>query len=228
MKNRYIFIVLLFCLGCGKKTEEPNVIQPAQAKLISPLQNEICTSGTVTSATTSKIKFLWEAASNADGYTVNITYLQDGSSVIYSTAQTSLEVVLQRAKPYMWSVKSLSGNANTFSVSDSWKFYVAGEGATSYAPYPAEASYPKDGDLITALGGKTSISWQTTDVDSDMLTYSIYLGETSSPALYKADIKQNYLNDILVTSKKTYFWKVVTADKDGNKSESTLFQFKVN
>jgi hypothetical protein len=36
------------------------------------------------------------------------------------------------------------------------------------------------------------------------------------------------LNNVSVTSKNTYYWKIVTKDSQGNSSDSDIFVFKVN
>jgi hypothetical protein len=122
----------------------------------------------------------------------------------------------------------MSSKISTTALSDTWKFYNAGEAVTSYAPFPADMVTPKMAQRITPVAGKISLDWTGSDVDSDIANYDIYLGTTATPTLLKANQVDSALPDVTVTAGTTYYWKVITRDSKGNTSDSGVFIFYTN
>jgi hypothetical protein len=135
---------------------------------------------------------------------------------------------LKRNKPYSWFVKSGSSLTTATAQSDTWKFYNSGPAAVNYAPFPADLIAPALAQSITAVGGKIAISWAGNDVDNDIESYDVYLSDTTTPTLLASGVTTNSLNDVVVVSGKQYYWKIITNDKKGNKSESGVNYFKIN
>lgn len=223
-KGLFLFLIIL-TTSCGKKDKAP---APGKATLIFPEQNAACTSGTVISDTQSSIVFSWNTSTNTDNYQVNIKNLltQDVVTQVINTNQ--LKVTLKRNTPYSWSVKSISGKSKDTTQSDTWKFYNAGPGSTSYPPFPAAITSPVFGADVSATGGKINIKWTGADPDSDITGYDVYFGNNANPPVLKSNVTEMSLNDISVTSGTVYYWKIVTHDSQGNTSDSGIFQFRVN
>ena len=135
-------IVLLFggliLLLSSCTQEDPIPIEPGVASLISPANNETCLDGTSLNDTQSNVSFSWSAASDALSYEVIISNLLTQSSQTYTAPSNQTTIALTKAEPYSWIVKSIGEDGSTPSESEQWKFYLAGDAVTNYAPFPTE------------------------------------------------------------------------------------------
>lgn len=231
MKRNLIYICLIFLsMACGgkKKTGSPTATAPGKAILVSPAQNEACTSGVAVSATESAVQFSWVASSNTESYEFTIKNLLTNVSTSKTVTTNNTTATLLKDTPYSWFVVSKSSKTSTTTPSDTWKFYNAGDGKTNYAPFPAEIISPTNNQAISASGGKITLDWNGTDTDNDIVNYDVYLGTTNSPALLQANVSTSILSNVSVNSATTYYWRVVTRDSKGNTSDSGLYRFSVN
>ncbi len=224
-KHLLLCLLCLVVISCKKPKK---IDPPTKATLSLPSNNEACTSGTIVSPTLSSIVFKWTASQNAESYELSIKNLETGVTTTQTTTAVELPVTLARNTPYSWSVKAMSSKISTTALSDTWKFYNAGEAVTSYAPFPADMVTPKMAQRITPVAGKISLDWTGSDVDSDIANYDIYLGTTATPTLLKANQVDSALPDVTVTAGTTYYWKVITRDSKGNTSDSGVFIFYTN
>lgn len=222
-----LFSIFIFT-GCGKSGSSPAAPDLAKLALISPAQNEICTQGAIISTTQSTVTLKWAAAANSNSYDVNIKNLGDLTTISQTTTNTQVDVILNRNTPYSWSVTSKSSASTSSSQSDVWKFYNSGVAITSYAPFPADISSPLMGQAVTAINGKITLSWTGSDVDNDIVSYDVYLGNLPIPDLLQSNINQTSLNNVSISAGKTYYWKVVTKDSKGNLSDSGVYRFTTN
>ena len=236
MKRILIAILVISTVACKKgKTSSPEekptppASAPVQAILVAPASNAPCTEGQVVSATVSTVQFSWNAAAHTESYEVYVKNLLTNTTSTHSTTATQLSVSLNRGTPYSWYVVSKSGKIATTAQSNTWKFYNAGEGTVSYAPYPADQLVPLTGTSVTAVNGKISLSWVGEDADNDITAYDVYLGTAATNMLkIKEGVTTSVANDIAVSSGSTYYWKVNTKDSKGNTSSTEVHNFKVN
>jgi hypothetical protein len=231
MKSRLLITVLFLIAtaGCGKKsspTPPAPDLTPGKAVLTLPKQNEACTSGTIISATQSSVLFTWGTSNNADSYDLNLKNLLTGATTSQTTSTTQLQITLFRNTPYSWYIVSKSSKSATTVQSDTWKFYHAGAGTVSYAPYPADVVAPAIGQNVAA--GTVNLSWKGSSVSGNITGYDVYFGTSTSPAVLKSNVIDNFYNNVSVLSGLQYYWRIVTKDANGNTSDSGLFQFKVN
>lgn len=228
-KRLILFISIWFLLACSDKNKEasPDAPAPVKTSLLFPLQNEACTSGTVVSETKSSLVFRWNTAENTDSYEVVLKNLATQAESKIVVKETQAEVTLDRNTPYSWQVISKSSKSNKIAQSDVWKFYNAGPGISSYAPFPAEIVSPTFAQEISASNGKITLRWNGSDVDNDIVGYTIYFGKSQTPPLFINDLLENTLT-VDVTSNTTYYWKIITKDRQANSSDSRVYQFKVN
>jgi hypothetical protein len=228
MKKRLLVISMAFILiGCGGKKNNPTPPGPSKATLSSPAQNAVCTNGTVLTDSTSSISFKWSTPANTDSYELYIKNLLTGVMTTQSTNATQLSVILSRNTPYSWYVISKSSQSNTTAQTDAWKFYNAGKGAVTYAPFPAEITSPTYGQNVTPTAGKLTVTWIGSSVNpGTIVNYDVYLGTAKTPPLLKGAVTNSSLI-VDVTPVTAYYWKVITRDFAGNTSDSGVFQFKV-
>lgn len=230
---RYLLVLILLCTigwSCEKSSSPEPVKNPAKAMLLFPAQNEACTTGTIISNTQSTIEFKWNKSENTDSYDLVLKNLETGTSTTHPAAAASsqLTVTLLRNTPYSWYIISKSASGGTSAQSEVWKFYNAGPASVFYAPFPADGMVPLMGASVTATGGKITLDWNGSDADNDIVSYYVYLGTTTAPALLSGNLANSILADVSVTSNTTYYWKVVTKDSKGNTSDSGMYQFRVN
>ena len=221
----FALLSMIILTGCGGHKGNTPAPAPGKAALLAPAQNEVCTQGTVISASQSTVTLKWAAAANATGYEIKIKNLEDGTTISQTTGNTQFDATLKRNTPYSWSVTSKAANNNTTTPSDIWKFYNSGPAVVNYAPFPAEILAPAMNQTITISNGKVTLSWNSSDVDNDIVNYDVYLGDSSSPALLQGKVLESTLKDVSVSVGKTYYWKVITRDSKGNTSDSGIYQF---
>lgn len=228
MKSKIIILgAALLMAGCSKHNQPAPILPPAAASLSAPAQNAVCESGQVISESQSSITFQWSASNNTDSYQLNIKNLLTGATSSQTTSNTQLTVTLQRNTPYSWNVVSESTRTTTTAQSDTWKFYVAGVGAITYAPFPADLITPGFGEVVTAANDTVSLTWSGSSVDKDIVGYDIYFGTATNPPLFKSGVTDTVLTVGSVASDTTYFWKVTTKDSVGNSTDSEVSEFIV-
>ncbi|SDH19063.1 hypothetical protein [Mucilaginibacter gossypii] len=226
-KDFSILALLLILCACGGKKNNEIVPSPSVVKLNAPAQNTICLTGAVVSPTLSSVTFQWNASANTNSYDLVIQNLVTLAVTTNNTTETQLTLNLLRGAPFSWHVVSKSTSTSATAESDQWKFYNSGPGIVTYAPFPAEIISPAYGTTITSNSGKIDLTWKGSSPGNLDLTYDVYLGTSSNPALLKKDITAISLNDVAVTAGTTYYWKITTKDAAGNKSESVVYTFKV-
>ena len=196
------------------------------ASLIFPENNKECTMGTVNSDTEATISFDWTKANNATKYTLFLKNLESNVVTNHSASTDKLDLKIKRATPYSWYVVSESGLTTNTATSETFKFYLSGNGIVNYAPFPAELVSPSNDSSIT--GSTITLQWTGNDVDNDIKDYDVYLDKNTNPTTKVATVTTNKLENQTVTSASTYYWKIVTRDEIGNTSTSQTFNFKVN
>ena len=215
-------------LSCGGgSSDEPKpepVPDPIGAVLLQPANKEVCFDGKVISATFSEVTFSWDPSEFTDKYELVVTDLNNQSVKTYPASATSTTVSLERGIPYAWKVISRANNTNATGTSELWQFYLAGEGITTYAPFPATLESPVSGSRINAPS--VNVEWSGNDPDSAQLNYHLYLDTTDGKTTMVADTgtSNSYqVNDL--SSGTTYYWSVITLDEQGNSSRSPVFEF---
>lgn len=228
----YSLIVLMFlsCSSEGSDDSGPDVPTPKNpeaAVLVYPEQNSECTTGTNVTVTNSTVEFEWNVSKNTDSYELNLKNLELGSTTTHTASSNKISIELLKGTPYSWFIVSKSNSVTNTAKSQTWKFYNAGDGSVSYAPFPAEAVSPINNENI-ATTDKVTLDWNGSDVDNDIATYDVYFGTGTAPSSIKTDHTESSLADVAVSSATTYYWYIITKDDQGNTSQSETFKFNVN
>lgn len=217
------FLIVLITLSCG---DEP-IPEPDAVVLSSPANNSACLKGSSETGTIATVTFTWNEAANADSYVLEIKNLQTEQTTSYTTTALTYSATLSIGTHYSWSVTSVNTTGRT--TGSVWKFYLAGVAASNYAPFPAELTAPASGAIINAneaASVQVSFSWKGSDVDNDIASYAFYLDNADATTQVIASQTENTTTQTL-QSGKNYFWKVVTTDKVGNKSNSMISSFQI-
>lgn len=225
---RYVLALFtsVFLLSCGGGDPIPD---PGQSDLEAPRNASTCEAGTNTTATQSTVAFSWKRASDTDSYDLKITNLNTSEVTIKTgITTTSTTTILTRGIPYSWSITS-KNKGTTSTVSDTWKFYLAGVGVTNYAPFPASAISPLPGTTVTPTNGKVTLSWDTSDVDGGSLTHTLYFDTVDgkqTPPVANTNLTVK-TKEVTVAANTIYYWRVATSDGT-NTATSVVYSFKTN
>jgi hypothetical protein len=211
--------------GGGTTPPPPTVVaEPGKAALLEPANNKTCEQ--VNSS--GEVVFSWQASTDTDSYDLKIVNLNtNGVTNRNNLTATNKGVPLLKGVPYSWQITSKnSGTKITFS--DTWKFYLAGDGIANYAPFPATADTPVPGSTVVPVDGKITISWTGSDPDDDDLTYTLYVDTVDGlqdPAAELQNLSAASA-EIAVESDTVYYWRVVTSD-GVNTSSSIVYSFRI-
>lgn len=207
----------------------PQVPTPGKSSLSAPENNEVCYEGEEVDDRNSEVTFSWDASSDTDSYDLVINNQETSQSQTESgITSTSKAVTLATNVSYSWKVVSKANDTSDTTESDTWQFYLAGDGQENYAPFPATILSPTSGAALDSNNGSITLSWEGNDPDEgDSLTYTIYLDEVDGlQDPIEEDSSETEL-EVSVESGTTYYWRVKTSD--GKSSSFTLvYSFIVN
>lgn len=224
---RYIAITVLaiLCSMCKKK-DPPQ--PPGSATLVFPENNSECTTGTDSGPNTSMVEFRWQAAPNTDTYELRATDVATNTTQTISTTSLSARLPLQKGALYTWLVSTKNAAVLQETTSQTWRFYNAGF-ETSYAPFPAEIIAPGLGESVfKSINNEVALRWSGSDIDGDIEGYELYFSTEKPPTSLVATITTgSTTRNVSVESDQVYYWKVLTFDREGNTSDSGVFEFKV-
>ena len=215
--------------GGGGGPVDPPPSPPGKATLVAPANNKTCETGTSVSDTQSTVAFNWNASASTNTYDVRITNLNTSTATNKNgVASTSTTATLDKGVPYSWKVTSKNTQTTTTTGSDTWKFYLAGDGVVNYAPFPAELKTPASGSTVALSDGKATFTWEGTDPDSaDTLSYTVYVDTTDgkqTPTTALSNLSAQTA-DVELEAATTYYWRVKTSDGT-NASYSIVYSFK--
>ena len=237
----FSFLFTLTLISCGGGGDDGggsgggggggNVINPpGKSTLTAPANNKTCETGTSVSDTQSEVTFTWGASADTNTYDLRITNLNTSVAINKTgVSTTTTKSTLDKGVPYSWNITSKSTASTTTTASDTWKFYLAGEGIINYTPFPADLKTPRSGSTITRDGdGKVAFTWDGSDPDTgDTLKYTLYVDTTGgkkTPPAAQTDLTEKTAS-IALEAATTYYWRVKTSDGT-NWSYSIVYSFK--
>lgn len=202
----------------------PNSAPSSVSQLVFPSSDLLCIDNSVA--------FQWGAATDADGdaitYKLVVGTDRPLTQIIEqrTVSQTTVTISLQTGTAYYWRVTAMDNQGAESDPSSTFAFYTEGDGVSNYAPFTAALNAPDNEGTVTA--GTVNLSWTGGDTDpADTLSYELFFGETTDPALLQADLTQENF-DATATAGTTYYWKVDTIDDHGVKTIGQIWSFSVN
>jgi len=223
-----IGILILQLIGCAK---EPVPVDPGVAILLSPANDQTCLDGSSINDTQSNVDFSWSAATDALSYEVVVTNLLAQSTQTFTSSTNQTTIALTKAEPYSWIVRSIGEEGSIPTESTQWKFYLAGNATVNYAPFPAELISPRSGANVTPdINNLIKLNWTASDVDQDLIRFEVYLDQTDATTLNNEIeyASQETIVEVEVENNKTYYWKIIAIDANGNQSSSGVYAFRTN
>jgi len=215
-------IFLLFSLWSCKPDPIP---EPIAAQLLAPVNLDNCSTADKINNNESQVSFLWSTALHTDDYELVIRNQSTGILIRKTTLLTSLNQILQRGSSYSWWVISRSEASDITSKSEVRYFYLEGETEQKHAPFPAALEFPEENAVVSLSNNTITFEWEGSDLDNDIAHYDLYVGtEEETISVVAENITQRESEQQLVSG-TTYFWQVITVDREGNSSESLIREF---
>ena len=199
------------------------IAAPGKASLTLPQNNKPC-------ETSPSVIFTWSQGSDTETFDLSITN-SDTNQVTNRAGltTTTATVPLTRGHRYAWKITSKNKGTET-STSDTYKFYLAGDGEENAAPFSAEAVYPQLGSSVTPSENSTvTLEWEAADPDSDTLTYTLHIDTVDGrqeAAEENTGLTTN-TKEVAVESDTIYYWSVTTSDGSISVT-SDVFSFRVD
>ena len=205
------------------------IAAPGKASLTLPENNKPCETGEVSGATASVI-FTWSSGEDTESFDLAITN-SDTNQITNRTnlTATTATVPLTRGHRYAWKITSKNKGTET-TASDTYKFYLAGDGEENAAPFSAEAIAPQPGSSVTPSENNTVIlEWEAADPDNDTLTYTLHIDTVDGrqEATQENTGLTTNTKEVAVESGTIYYWSVTTSDGSISVT-SDVFSFRVN
>jgi len=218
--------------GGGTPTPTPTptpIAAPGKASLTFPENNKPCETGEVSGSTASVI-FTWSQGSDTESFDLSITN-SDTNQVTNRAGltTTTATVPLTRGHRYAWKITSKNKGTET-TASDTYKFYLAGDGEENAAPFSAEAVYPQPGSSVTKSENNTvTLEWEAADPDNDTLTYTLLIDTVDGrqEATEENTGLTTNTKEVAVESDTIYYWSVTTSDGSISVT-SDVFSFRVD
>ena len=212
--------------GGGTPTPTPTptpIAAPGKASLTLPENNKPC-------ETAASVIFTWSQGSDTETFDLSITN-SDTNQVTNRAGltTTTATVPLTRGHRYAWKIISKNKGTET-TTSDTYKFYLAGDGEENAAPFSAEAVYPQPGSSVTPSEDNTvTLEWEAADPDNDTLTYTLHIDtiDGRQEATEESTGLTTNTKEVAVESGTIYYWSVTTSDGSISVT-SDVFSFKVN
>jgi hypothetical protein len=224
MKRIMLLSVFYVLIACSK--DEPR--NPAPAKLIFPLEDSECTTGQNMNQNTRLINFQWEAAANAQRYSLQVINLNTNAAQMVSTNENAVQLPLVKGVPYSWSVVSENTMVTETARSEVWRFFNAGS-LTTRAPFPTKILGPLSGvSVVKDMNNEVTLTWQGADVDNDIELYEVYFSDFNPPLIVTGTTSATSQEfKVTVVSNTIYYWSVKTIDQAGNSASSGVYSFRV-
>jgi len=205
------------------------IAAPGKASLTLPENNKPCETGEVSGSTASVI-FTWSTGEDTETFDLAITN-SDTNQVTNRTnlTATTATVPLTRGHRYAWKITSKNKGTQT-TASDTYKFYLAGDGEENAAPFSAEAIAPQPGSSVTQSENNTvTLEWEAADPDNDTLTYTLLIDtiDGRQEATEENTGLTTNTKEVAVDSGTIYYWSVTTSDGSISVT-SDVFSFRVD
>ncbi|MEN8764774.1 MAG: hypothetical protein ACN4EF_02990 [Wenyingzhuangia sp.] len=230
MKNIFAILILSILVSCASDSNEG--IETGQEKenqspsipvIVYPLNNTLCINNNV--------MFEWEPSTdpeqNSVKYKLEVAENNSFSPLIISRFlfKSSKLIQLPKGKRLFWRIKAVDNRGAESLYSEVAQFLIENESVVNHAPLAPSLEFPKKGSEIVGLS--TTLAWQSSDPDDDLVTYDVYLDD-KNPPITRVSENQTLKNfEVLdLMAQTTYYFRVDVKDIYGNNTIGEVWRFK--
>ena len=220
--KKFILLIIFISFQCSKD----KILEPDSVFLISPNNQDNCSSSTILDESKSQVDFNWTEGLNADQYEIIVENQSNNLQTKKTSLENNISIILERGINYSWWVISRSNKSSITATSLIWQFYLEGPSILEHIPFSAVLLDPEnEEEIILNDQNKYILKWSGNDLDDDIDYYSLYLGNSISEVnIFENNIKNQQI-ELNLLKQKTYYWKILTVDSKGNASSSQIFSF---
>jgi len=220
--KRFILLIIFILFQCSKD----EILDPDPVFLISPTNQNNCSSSTIIDESSSQVDFIWTEGLNTDQYEIVVENQSNKLQTIKTSLENNTSIILERGINYSWWVISKSNKSSITAKSLTWQFYLEGPSIIEHIPFSAVLLAPQNEEEINLNNeNKYLLKWSGNDLDDDIDFYSLYLGNSIAVMEILENNIKNQEIELELLKEKTYYWKILTIDLNGNNSSSQTYSF---
>jgi len=220
--KRFSLLIIFILFQCSKD----KILEPNSVFLISPTNQDNCSSSTILDESKSQVDFSWSDSLNTDQYEIIVENQSNNLQKKKTSLKNNISLILDRGINYSWWVISRSNKSLIAAKSLTWQFYLEGPSILEHIPFSAVLLTPENQEEINLNDqNKYILKWSGNDLDDDIDYYSLYLGNSTSEVNIIENNIKNQQIEIELLKQKTYYWKILTIDLKGNNSSSQIYSF---
>ncbi|MDP8268427.1 MAG: SUMF1/EgtB/PvdO family nonheme iron enzyme [Candidatus Tenebribacter davisii] len=150
-----------------------------------------------------------------------------------------IQNIEQGSQSFVWdSYSDYPDNAGQFKIVMSWvdpeggmpglKFeseYFLVDNSTVLNQPPLPPTNPNPSNNSNGISTNTSLSWECTDPENDPLTYDVYFGTSSNPAIVNTGQSGITYDPGTLEEETTYYWKIIAHDNHSNSTIGDIWTF---
>ena len=163
------------------------------------------------------------SASDPENDSLTFELILNGNILGSNVSRPYLASGLSRGTDYTWQIRA--NDTHEWADGPVWHFTIA-YGAVSNTPPSISLTFPPNKSYVNSNSSALKLEWSGLDVDSDNLTYTLYLDLNNATTVITTTNSSNHTVFGLVT-KTVYYWKVVASDGKSS-SSSPIWNFTFN
>ena len=220
--KRFIVIITFILFQCSKD----QTLEPDSVFLISPINQDNCSSSTIIDESKSQVDFSWSQSLNTDQYEIVVENQSNNLQLKKISLENNTSLILDRGINYSWWVISRSNKSSITAKSLIWQFYLEGPSIIEHIPFSAVLLSPQNEEEINLNNQNEYIfKWSGSDLDDDIDFYDLYIGNSiDEMEIIENKIKSQEIK-LELQRQKTYYWKILSVDSKGNNSSSQIYNF---
>ena len=220
--KRFIVIITFILFQCSKD----QTLEPDSVFLISPTNQDNCSSSIIIDESKSQVDFSWSQSLNTDQYEIVVENQSNNLQLKKISLENNTSLILDRGINYSWWVISRSNKSSITAKSLIWQFYLEGPSIIEHIPFSAVLFSPQNEEQINLNNqNKYIFKWSGSDLDDDIDFYVIYIGNSiDEMEIIENNIKSQEV-ELELQKQKTYYWKILSVDSKGNSSSSQIYSF---
>ena len=143
--KKFILLIIFISFQCSKD----KILEPDSVFLISPNNQDNCSSSTILDESKSQVDFNWTEGLNADQYEIIVENQSNNLQIKKTSLENNISIILERGINYSWWVISRSNKSSITATSLIWQFYLEGPSILEHIPFSAVLLDPENEEEIS-------------------------------------------------------------------------------